>query len=251
MANVDKVNEIPAELAAEVEQNLSKIPEACLQVFNQCHSALHWGGNWALIGAGDPDYNTIKGIAPELRQTYAGKVTASAVVSGMLLVADTQWLLSILGSLAPRFASTKEAEYMNRVRDVHTNEAERFRKYWKKTQEGKTSMFNPKDDKGNERLSGALGVYCTNVNNTFTVNGIDYPAFKLDATTVCNIIAQSPNADRVMVSVFNPETKKSVWMPLQQMMAQCLFAKALSFPKDFQGKSINRPNALIMRFAIK
>ena len=237
-------------LQAEVMANANKVPQSAQTVLVQCQSALYWGGNWSLIAETDQDYAEIAQLMPELRKRFPKEVHVSKVVGGIVLSADVNWLLSIISTLAPNAAAAKGQEYMTRVKETQTKEGEKFKKYWEKTLEGKTPMFNKKDDKGNTRLDGTIGVYCTNVNSQFTVNGIDYPAFKLSPVALCQTMASMPNAQRLHVAVQDKAGNVS-WMPLERLMSTGAYGSALSFPKDARGNLINRPKALVMRFAVK
>lgn len=245
MARPADTGSVDKNLLAEVQANFNKVPQSAQTVLVQCQSALYWGGNWSLIAETDSDYASIAALMPELKKNYAKEVHASKVVGGVVLSADVHWLMSIMGTLAPKSAAAKEQEYMSRVNETQSTEGEKFRKYWEKTLAGKTTMFNKKDDKGNARLDGTIGVYCTNVNSTFTVNGIDYPAFKLSPATVCQTMAKMENANRIYVASGNS------WIPLMQLVNSRAYGSVLSFPKDSRGNYINRPNAIIMRFAVK
>lgn len=249
MARPADTGSVDKNLLAEVQANMSKVPQSAQTVMVQCQSALYWGGNWSLIANTDPDYAAIAALMPELQKNYAKEVHASKVNGGVILSADVRWLMSIIGTLAPKTAAAKEQEYMARVTETQTTEGDKFRKYWEKTLAGKTNMFNKTDDKGNKRLDGTIGVYCTNVNATFTVNGIDYPAFKLSPAAICQTMAKMKDANRIYVAVDGSDGAK--WVPLMQLVNSRAYGAALSFPKDARGNYINRPNAIIMRFAVK
>ena len=247
MAKPD-INEIDKGLVAEVEANKSKVPDAVQHVLVQCQSALYWGGNWSLLANNDADFETIKAILPDLKP-YSQHLKFSKARGGLVLEADPKWLLSIMNTLAPTYSAKQAPVFMQRVKETAAEEVPKFQKYWKRVQEGKTDFFNEKDKNGNKRLVGTIGVYCTNVNNSFTVNGIDYPAFKLPPVTVCNVLSQAPGADRIVVAVHNDG--QSQWVPLHVLMQTKNFGSALSFPVDEKGNVISRPNAMIMRIAVK
>ena len=234
-------------LDAEVQSNLSKVDEASLHLLIQCQSALYWGGNWSLIAKTDSNYNTIAGIYPSLRERHGA--LAARVKGGILLQCDENELVKIMCTLAPTFANAHSREFLERVNNTRKTEVGRFESYWKKTLEGKTEMFKSKDSKGNNRLSGILGVYCTNVNPTITINGINYPAFKLSPFQVMDIIHKVGGVSMDTLHIcLHDNNGKSQWVPVSQAMKH--LAMSLSFPIDTANNPISRPNALLMRFAV-
>lgn len=246
-------NEVPDKaLLAEVEANLSKVGEIPALAVIQCQSALYWGGNWSLIGDSDEDIETAKHIVANAA-SVGNNIRAWHVNGGVLISANTQWLINTVGTLAPSYAGVHSKEFFDRVSETAKSERERFVKYWDKTCSGKTEFFNVKDRQGKPRLSGTLGVYCTNVNNSVTVNGIDYPAFKLPVETVLKLIAEHPGGERVYIK------SDKEWVRLKELIANLAsgtggasyLRKALQFPIDFRGKVINRPNALLIRLAVR
>lgn len=256
MANENEaaVASVDQALMLEVQSNLGKVDETALVLFTQCASSFFWGGNWSLISTNDEDYKDLAKRVPEIKEKYAKQVHIAKVKGGILLETNTDWLLQVMGTLAPKYASANSAGFLQRVKEVRETESERFAKYWKKTVEGKTDMFKQKDDKGNSRLAGALGVYCTNVNSLMTVNGVSYPAFKLSPSRICEVISSDASASRVSVAAHDSSgsSNQSAWVSLQQLAnnPQLLY-KTLAFPTDMRGAVINRPNALIMRFAVR
>lgn len=247
MANVD--TQVPDKaLLAEVTANMSKVGEIAALTVVQCQSALYWGGNWALIGDSDEDFEIAKQIVAN-SASIGNNVRAWHVQGGALISANTQWLVNTVGTLAPNYAKAHAQGFFERVNETAKSENERFLKYWEKACSGKTDFFNVKDRQGNPRLSGTLGVYCTNVDNRVTVNGIDYPAFKLPVDVVLKLILSQPGGDRIYIK------SGKEWVHLKELMAgtgsPSYLKKALQFPVDFRGKVINRPNALLIRLAVR
>lgn len=236
-------------LDAEVKSNLGKVDEAALHILVQCQSALYWGGNWSLIAETDNNYKTIAGVYPAIKEKYASTVKIAKIKGGIIMQADERLLLTILNTLAPTFAKAHEAEFMERVTKTRSSEGERFAKFWQKTQKGNTDMFKAKDSKGNNRLSGTLGAYCTNVNPTITINGIAYPAFKLSPFQIFDIMGHN-TADPSKLCICMHSGEKSQWVPVASVNPAQLLS-ALSFPYDTAGHAISRPSALVMRFALR
>lgn len=247
MAKTNDITQVDPKLLAEINANLSKIPTTDLVLFNQCHSALYWGGDWALIGADCDAYRDVAAVLTDVQTNarYKNVATAVSIKGGILLRCQTNWLLQhVIGTLAPSYANQNGGDFLARARDVAEKEGDRFNKYWQKTLDGKTEMFEAKDKKGNARATGTIGVYNTNVNNSVTVNGIDYPAFKLPVDAMLKLIANAPNANRIYVL---KHTKgKSTWAPLKDIIQTNAYASVIEFPQG-----VSHPSGLLLRLAVK
>ena len=249
--NLSQDRELQA-LQQECVANASKVPQAALTIFLQCHNALAWGGGWSLVSSEDQDYAMLaKGLSDFAN--FKDNVRFRSVKGGVILEANPQWLLKIMGTLAPTASAAKAQEYLQKVREAAEETDKAFASYWKRVQEGKTDLFNATDANGNKRLTGAIGVFCTNADNTLTVNGIRYKAFRLSPDAMLRKILTMPNADRVRVAVHSKQADgsyKSTWETIQTVLSKNAADKTLAFPEDMTGKPVNRPNAVILRLAV-
>ena len=250
-ANLPQEEELEA-LQRECAENFSKIPPAALTLFVQCQNALAWGGGWSLVSRDDPDYeglaNSLNDFAP-----YKDNVRFRSIKDGVVLEANPQWLLKIMSTLAPRASAKRAQSYMQKIQEAAAETDKVFASYWKRVQEGKTDLFNPTDANGNQHLIGAIGVFCTNADNTLTVNGVRYKAFRMSPDAMLRKIMTMPNAERVRVATHIKNNKgeyTSAWKPIPEVLNANAVDTTIAFPLDVTGKPVNRPNAVIIRFAV-
>ena len=239
-------------LQKECVANASKVPQAALTIFLQCHNALAWGGGWSLVSSEDQDYAMLAKGLSDFAQ-FKDNVRFRSVKGGVILEANPQWLLKIMSTLAPTASAAKAQEYMAKVREAAGETDKAFATYWKRVQEGKTDLFNATDVNGNKHLTGAIGVFCTNADNTLTVNGIRYKAFRMSPDAMLRKIASMPNAERVRVAVHTKQqdgSYKSTWETIPTVLSNNAADRTIAFPEDMTGKVVNRPNAVIVRLAV-
>lgn len=236
-------------LEAEYRANANKVPLAAQQMMIQCHSALYWGGSWSLISNNDADYDACEAIVAEL-STYGNGVRAWKVCGGLLLTAPPEWLIGVMMTLAPTFFSEHCNDFKERATGVAREERQLFLNYWQKATSGGNDCFATNTKEGVHKLSGTIGVYCTNSVNNIAVNGITYPAFKLTADQLLIAMAMQPDAEYMMVN----DVVNKKWVPLSQLVrgnqVNPAVVNCISFPIDSEGEPVNRPNALLMRFAM-
>lgn len=237
------------ELETEYKANASKVPIAAQQMMIQCHSALYWGGSWSLVSENDADYEACKELVNEL-STYGNGVRAWDVRGGLLLTAPPEWLIGVMMTLAPNFFSSHCEDFKARATGVANEEGQLFLNYWQKAVAGGNDCFSAVTKDNVRRMTGTIGVYCTNSVNTIAVNGITYPAFKLTADQLLIIMAQQPDAEYIVVN----DVVNKRWIPLNQLVhgnqVNPAVVNCISFPIDSEGEPVNRPNALLMRFAM-
>lgn len=250
-ANLPQKKELQA-LQNECLANVSKVPPVALTIFRQCNNALAWGGGWSLISTEDPDYAMLLKDLSDFAQ-FKEHVCFRRVKGGVILEANPRWLLKIMGTLAPATSAARAQAYLTKINEAAAELDKAFTSYWKHVLSGKSDLFASTDSNGKKRLTGAIGVFCTNSDNTLTVNGVRYKAFRLSPEVMLRKIASMPNAERVRVAVHTRQENgsyTSTWEPIATVLSNNLAGKTIAFPVDTTGKAVTRPNAVIVRLAV-
>lgn len=163
-----------------VQNNINNISVGAQEAIIQCALAYRNGGNWGMIKkASERKYEEKLATLHEEKEN----VKVEKLSNGCLVLCKEEFLTNNINRLVP---NAIDSSYKQMKEKRIAEDREKFVKFMGKVAEGKVKSAK-KIAHGYELV---IGIYSVNKVNTISLNGIDYPAYKVTAPEVVGWLAR-------------------------------------------------------------
>lgn len=222
----DDISKVDSAILAEVTSNITKVSDCDATALILTTPAFGFGGNWALLPKTKSDYADIMNIISEeiKKDMTSGKQKKASlykVKGGSVLTVNPAWIDNTMKLLAPKTYAQGRDRFMSKVLETQKTEPAICAKLLSKIASGKVPEFK----KVQGGYKGWFGLYCTNSQNVLSVNGVPFPAVKLDVVTFANICESLSSKVAVHVVIAGkPYTVKQICSSPQLLSEYLTFA---------------------------
>lgn len=201
---------MPDKFESAVMPGINNLSDGGKTAIVLCAGSFRFGGNWGFLPKTTPGYESIL----ETLKTEHKSVTIIAVSNGSLILCDKNYLAFNVNTVVPNAIN---GDFAAMAAQRNHDEKIRFYKFVKSIHEGKTKgdyIHTLKD--GTKEIT--LGVYSMNDTNRISINGIDYPAYKLTLMEALDSLRQLKNAGHlVQAKAIHPKTGVAGFGDIEQL----------------------------------
>lgn len=192
------------ELEKRAEANLS---DAAKQAIVLCAESFRFGGNWGFVRNTNSNFKDVI----TLLRSEKGRIKVYPVENGALVLCDKNFLANAVNSVVPNAIN---GNFVEKAAQRSQVEKQKFVKFLDNVANGKSSYVR----KGNGVSELTLGIYSVNDTNLIRINGIDYPAYKLELMEALDFARFLANRGKtVYVKAIDPESGKTIWGTIEQL----------------------------------
>ncbi len=180
MSNTPGSKKPQSQLEANIESKLSVGAREAIVLMSD---AFRLGCNWGYIKNTHPDYRDVLTALKEEK----GAIKMFQAENGAIVMADKNFLTKVVNDVAPGLIN---ADFIKNAEERAKNETESALKFVKKVADGKSPYVKEKD--GYQELQ--LGILSVNQVNEIRLNGVSYPAFRLNLQEALGLLDTLKNA---------------------------------------------------------
>lgn len=136
-----------------------------------CASAFRFGGNWGFINKSRDEYSGFLEVLREERKN----ARLFRVSNGAVILCDENFLAYNVNKVVP---NAIDGKFVDKAKARKQEEYAKFEKFLKSIVDGKSKYL--KQGQGYSEIT--FGIFSINDTNMIRINGVDYPAYKLNLT---------------------------------------------------------------------